>query len=56
MNKKEREILIKLYWYIQENRNEHPVIYFSQDVLGSVLRKELGIAKRLIGLKTRKDQ
>ncbi len=56
MNKKEREIFIELYRYLQDNRNAHPVIYFSQDVLGSVLRKELGIAKRLIELKTRRDQ
>ena len=48
MNKKERELLTELFWVIQENKNEHHILYYSKDVLQSILRGELKIAENLL--------
>ena len=48
MNKKERELLTELFWVIQENKNEHHILYYSKDVLQSILHGELKIAENLL--------
>ena len=52
MNKKERRLLEKLYWYIAENKNEHHVVYYCKDVLYSILKGEYKIAENLLKKKT----
>ena len=51
MNKREKAILTRLYWLIAEYKNEHHVLYYSKDVLQSVLRKEYTIAENLVNNK-----
>ena len=48
MNKKEKSLLTELYWYIESNKSEHHALYYSKDVLQSILRGEFGIAKNLL--------
>jgi len=48
MNKKEKELLSELYWWLSEYKNEHHVIYYAKDVLQSIIRGELKIAENLL--------
>ncbi len=51
MNKHEKELLTKLYWLIQENKNEHHILYYSKDVLQCITKGEYGIARNLLDRK-----
>ena len=48
MNLREKGLLTELYWYIAENKSEHPVLYHGKDILQSILRGEFGVADRLL--------
>ena len=48
MNKQEKSLLTELYWIIEENKSEHHLLYYSKDILGSILRGEYGVAEKLI--------
>lgn len=51
MNKKEKSLLTELYWYIERNKNEHPALYYSKDVLQSILKGEYSVADTLLKIK-----
>jgi len=48
MNKQEREILERLFWYVQQHKNDHHILYTTKEILQSVLRGEYRIARDLI--------
>jgi len=48
MNKHEKELLTKLFWRLQRNKNEHHIIYNAQETLASILKGEYGIADKLL--------
>ena len=51
LNLREKGLLTELYWYIAENKSEHPVLYHGKDILQSILRGEFGVADRLLKYK-----
>ena len=51
MNKKERELLTKLYWIIKENKNEHHVLYYCKDVLQEIMSGNHRVARDLLDMK-----
>ena len=48
MNKHEKELLTKLFWHLQRNKNEHLIIYSAQMTLSSIIKGEHGIARKLL--------
>jgi len=52
MNKHEKSLLTELYWIIEKNKNDHHILYYSKDILGSILRGKYGISEKLIQRKT----
>jgi len=48
MNKQEKRLLTKLFWHLQRNKNTHHIIYSAQETLASILKKEYGIADKLL--------
>jgi len=48
MNKKEKELLSELYWWLAEYKNEHHVIYFAKNILQSIIKGKLSVAEKLL--------
>jgi len=48
MNKHERQLIERLFWYLQHNKNEHRVIYNAKEILASIIRGEYSIATNLL--------